>query len=141
MYVIHIIYKSISCNVHVRSLQNTKKTMFVSLTWYSYTDKYSLYFVQCLTFTVTVQPIIEIMGTVNYCRITRSRKKHTTMVFLILKNHESVIHLEGFTFDKVVRNSNGTEQFLNFLLSNNCQLEIMRFILSSTICFCFLTIM
>ena len=45
----------------------------------------------------------------------------------MLKNHKSAIHLEGFTFDKVVRNSNGTELFLNFLLSNNCQLEIMRF--------------
>ena len=46
------------------------------------------------------------------------------MGFLMLKDHKS----EGVTFDKVVRNSNGTEQFLNFLLFNNCLLEIMRFI-------------
>ena len=46
----------------------------------------------------------------------------------MLKDHKSAIHLEGVTFDKVIRNSNKTEQFLNFLLFNNCQLEIMRFI-------------
>ena len=40
----------------------------------------------------------------------------------------SAIHLEGVTFDDVVLNSNGTEQFLNFLLFNNCKLETMRFI-------------
>ena len=50
------------------------------------------------------------------------------MGFLMLKDHKSAIHLEGVTFDKVVRYSNGTEQFLNFLLFNNCQFEIMRFI-------------
>ena len=50
------------------------------------------------------------------------------MCFLMLKDHKSAIHLEGVTFDKVARNSNWTEQFLNFLLFNNCQLEIMRFI-------------
>ena len=50
------------------------------------------------------------------------------MGFLMLKEHQSAIHLEGVTFDKVIRNSNGTEQILNFLLFNNCQLEIMRFI-------------
>ena len=46
----------------------------------------------------------------------------------MLKDNKSAIHLERVTFDKVVRNSNGTEQFLNFLVFNNCQLEIMRFI-------------
>ena len=46
----------------------------------------------------------------------------------MLKDHKSVMHLEGVTFDKVIRNSNETEQFLNFLLFYNCQLEIMRFI-------------
>ena len=46
----------------------------------------------------------------------------------MLKDHKSAMHLEGVTFDKVIRNSNETEQFLNFLLFNNCQLEIMRFI-------------
>ena len=50
------------------------------------------------------------------------------MGFLMLKDHKSAIHLEGVTVDKVVRNSNGTEQFLNFLLFNNRQLEIMRLI-------------
>ena len=45
----------------------------------------------------------------------------------MLKDHKSAMHLEGVTFDKVIRNSNGTEQFLNFLLLYNCQLEIMRF--------------
>ena len=52
------------------------------------------------------------------------------MSFLILKDHKSAIRVEEGNFDKVVRNSNGTEQLLNFLLFNNCQLEIMRFILS-----------
>ena len=46
----------------------------------------------------------------------------------MLKDHKSAMHLEGVTFDKVIRNSNETEQFLNFLLFYNCQLEIMRFI-------------
>ena len=46
----------------------------------------------------------------------------------MLKDHKSVMHLEGVTFDKVIRNSNEIEQFLNFLLFYNCQLEIMRFI-------------
>ena len=46
----------------------------------------------------------------------------------MLKDHKSVMHLEGVTFDKVIRNSNETEQFLNFLLFYNSQLEIMRFI-------------
>ena len=46
----------------------------------------------------------------------------------MLKDHKSVMHLEGVIFDKVIRNSNETEQFLNFLLFYNCQLEIMRFI-------------
>ena len=55
-------------------------------------------------------------------------KKQTNMGFLMLKDHKSAIHLEGLTFDKVVRNSIGTEQFLNFLLFNSCHLEIMRFI-------------
>ena len=50
------------------------------------------------------------------------------MGFLILKDHKSVMHLEGVTFDKVIRNSNETEKFLNFLLFYNCQLEIMCFI-------------
>ena len=50
------------------------------------------------------------------------------MGFLMLKDHKSAIHLEGVTFNKAVRNSNGTEQVLNFLLFKNCQLEIMRFI-------------
>ena len=45
----------------------------------------------------------------------------------MLKDHKSAMHLEGVTFDKVIRNSNETEQFLNFLLFYNCQLEIMRF--------------
>ena len=46
----------------------------------------------------------------------------------MLKDHKSAMHLEGVTFDKVIRNSNETEQFLNFLLFYNCQLEIMRVI-------------
>ena len=46
----------------------------------------------------------------------------------MLKDHKSAMHLEGVTFDKVIRNSNETEQFLNFLLFYNCQLEIMHFI-------------
>ena len=50
------------------------------------------------------------------------------MGFLILKDHKSAMHLEGITFDKVIRNSNETEKFLNFPLFYNCQLEIMRFI-------------
>ena len=46
----------------------------------------------------------------------------------MLKDHKSAMHLEGVTFDKVIRNSNETEQCLNFLLFYNSQLEIMRFI-------------
>ena len=46
----------------------------------------------------------------------------------MLKDHKSAIHLEEVTFDKVIRNLNETEQFLNFLLFYNWQLEIMRFI-------------
>ena len=46
----------------------------------------------------------------------------------MLKDHKPAMHLEGVTFDKVIRNSNETEQFLNFLLFYNCQLETMRFI-------------
>ena len=46
----------------------------------------------------------------------------------MLKDYKSAINLEGVTFDKVIRNSNETEQFLNFLLFHNCKLEIMRFI-------------
>ena len=46
----------------------------------------------------------------------------------MLKDHKSAMHLEVVTFDKVIRNSNGTEQCLNFLLFYNSQLEIMRFI-------------
>ena len=46
----------------------------------------------------------------------------------MLKDNKSAMHLDGVTFDKVIRNSNETEQFLNFLLFYNCQLEIMRFI-------------
>ena len=47
------------------------------------------------------------------------------MGFLMLKDH--VCHTSGGGhFDKVVCNSNWTEQFLNLLLFNNCQLEIMR---------------
>ena len=46
----------------------------------------------------------------------------------MLKDHKSAMHLEGVTFDKVIRNSNETEQFLNFLLFHDCQMEIMRFI-------------
>ena len=34
----------------------------------------------------------------------------------MLKDHKSAMHLEGVTLDKVIRNSNETEQFLNFLL-------------------------
>ena len=59
----------------------------------------------------------------------------------MLKDHKSAMHLEGVTFDKVIRNSNETEQFLNFLLFYNCQLEIMRFIHSFDNMFLFLTIM
>ena len=44
----------------------------------------------------------------------------------MLKDHKYAMHLEGVTSDKVIRNSNETEQFLNFLLFYNCQLEIMR---------------
>ena len=43
----------------------------------------------------------------------------------MLKDHKSAMHLEGVTFDKVIRNSNEAEEFLNFLLFYNCQLEIM----------------
>ena len=46
----------------------------------------------------------------------------------MLKDHKSAMHLKGVTFYKVMRNSNTTEQFLNFLLFYNSQLEIMRFI-------------
>ena len=46
----------------------------------------------------------------------------------MLKDHKYAVHLEGVMFDKVIRNSNETEQFLNVLLFYNCQLEIMRFI-------------
>ena len=46
----------------------------------------------------------------------------------MLKDHKSVIHMEGVTFNKVIRATNGTEQILNFLPFNDCQLEIMRFI-------------
>ena len=46
----------------------------------------------------------------------------------MLKDQKSAMHLEGVTFDKVIRNSNETGQFLNFLLFYNCQLEIMCFI-------------
>ena len=46
----------------------------------------------------------------------------------MLKDHKSAMHLEGVTFDKVIRYSNETEKFLNFLLFYNCQLEKMRFI-------------
>ena len=37
----------------------------------------------------------------------------------MLKDHKSAIHLEAVTFDKDVRNLNGTEEFLNFLLIRN----------------------
>ena len=50
------------------------------------------------------------------------------MGFLMLKHHKPVKHLEGVTIDKVIRISNGNELFLNFLLFNDCQLEIMCFI-------------
>ena len=46
----------------------------------------------------------------------------------MLNDDMSAMHLKGVTFDQVIRNSNETEQFLKFLLFNNCQLEIMRFI-------------
>ena len=46
----------------------------------------------------------------------------------MLKDHKSAMHLEEVTFDKVIRNSNETEQFLDFLLFYNRHLEIMRFI-------------
>ena len=46
----------------------------------------------------------------------------------MLKDHKSAMHLDGVTFDKVIRNSNATEQFLNVLLFYSCQFEIMRFI-------------
>ena len=48
------------------------------------------------------------------------------MVFLMLKDQKSAMHLEGSLL-KVIRNSNEAEQFLNFLLFYNCQLETMRF--------------
>ena len=41
------------------------------------------------------------------------------MGFLMLKDHKSVMHLEGIIFDNVILNSNETEQFLNFLLFYN----------------------
>ena len=41
----------------------------------------------------------------------------------MLKDHKSAMHLDGVTFDRVIRNSNGTEKFLNLLLFYNCQLE------------------
>ena len=50
------------------------------------------------------------------------------MNFLMWKDHKSAIYLEGVNFEKVIRYSNGTEQILNCLLFNSCQLEIMRFI-------------
>ena len=40
------------------------------------------------------------------------------------------MHLEGVILDKVIRNSNETEKFLNYLLFYNFQLEIMCFIYS-----------
>ena len=46
----------------------------------------------------------------------------------MLKDHKSAMHLEWVTFDKVIRNSNETEQLLNFLLFYDLQLEKMRFI-------------
>ena len=46
----------------------------------------------------------------------------------MLKDHKSAMHLEGVTFDKVIRNSNETEQFLNFLLFYDCQMEIIVFL-------------
>ena len=46
----------------------------------------------------------------------------------MFKDHKYAMHLKGVTFDKVIRNSNETEQFLKFLLFYNCQLETMRFI-------------
>ena len=46
----------------------------------------------------------------------------------MLMGHKSAMHLDGVTFDKVIRSLNKTEQFLNFLLIYTCQLEIMRFI-------------
>ena len=46
----------------------------------------------------------------------------------MLKDHKSAMHLEGVGIDKVIRNSNETEKFLNFLQFYNCQLEVMRFI-------------
>ena len=46
----------------------------------------------------------------------------------MLKDHKYAMHLKGVTFDKVIRNSNETKQFLNFLLFYDCQVEIMRFI-------------
>ena len=46
----------------------------------------------------------------------------------MLKGHKSAMLLEGVTLDKVIRNSNETEQFLNVLLFYNCQLEIMHLI-------------
>ena len=48
----------------------------------------------------------------------------------MLKDHKSAMHHEGVTFDKLIRNSNETEQFLSFVQFYNCQLEIMRFIRS-----------
>ena len=49
----------------------------------------------------------------------------------MLKDHKSAIHLEGVTFDKVIRNSNKTEQFLNFILCYNCQLVIIIHLIHS----------
>ena len=132
VYVIQISYKSSSCNMHVRCLQTTKKNDFC---FSPFTDKYSLRIVQCLTITGTVKSITEIRGTVKFCGIYQNRKKQTNT--LMLKDHKSAIHLEGVTFDKVVRYLNGKVQFMNILLFNNCQLEIMRFIHSSDNMFLF----
>ena len=41
----------------------------------------------------------------------------------MLKDHKSAMHLEGVNFDKVIRNSNETEQYLNFLLFYNSSLQ------------------
>ena len=58
----------------------------------------------------------------------------------MLKDHKYAMPLEGVTFDKIIRHSNETEQFLNFLLFYNCQLEKMRFMNSFDNMLCFLTI-
>ena len=112
--------------MHVLWLQNTKK-MFVfdhslgtvtliSIPFTSYNALPSL---------EQYRLSLKIWGTVQN---TSKSKKQTNIGFLMLNDHKSALHLEGVTFYKVIRNSNGTETILNLLLFSNCQLEKMRFI-------------